>query len=206
MSLSSQNLSVAFGAKRVVDGVSFTLDRGETLALVGEMRLRQIAHRALAAAACCRRAAATRPGASCWTDKQMIGADRATLAPGARRRGRHGVPGADDQPQSAAPDRPADRRGGHAASARCRPTALRARVIEVLRPGRLRRRRASARRVPASAFRRPAAAGDDRHGAGQRSGVADRRRTDHGAGRHHPGADPEAAGAAEDGASGWRCC
>jgi microcin C transport system ATP-binding protein len=30
------SLSVAFGAKRVVDGVSFTLDRGETLALVGE--------------------------------------------------------------------------------------------------------------------------------------------------------------------------
>ena len=31
-----ENLSVAFGAKRVVDGVSFTLERGETLALVGE--------------------------------------------------------------------------------------------------------------------------------------------------------------------------
>jgi microcin C transport system ATP-binding protein len=31
-----ENLSVAFGTKRVVDGVSFTLDRGETLALVGE--------------------------------------------------------------------------------------------------------------------------------------------------------------------------
>jgi microcin C transport system ATP-binding protein len=34
--LEVQHLSVAFGAKRVVDGVSFTLDRGETLALVGE--------------------------------------------------------------------------------------------------------------------------------------------------------------------------
>src|ERR1700733_12460362 len=31
-----ENLSVAFGTKRVVDAVSFTLDRGETLALVGE--------------------------------------------------------------------------------------------------------------------------------------------------------------------------
>jgi microcin C transport system ATP-binding protein len=30
------NLSVAFGEKRVVDNASFTLDRGETLALVGE--------------------------------------------------------------------------------------------------------------------------------------------------------------------------
>jgi len=37
MSLVEVNdLSVAFGDKRVVDGVSFTLDRGETLALVGE--------------------------------------------------------------------------------------------------------------------------------------------------------------------------
>ena len=31
-----QNLSVAFGARRVVEDVGFTLDRGETLALVGE--------------------------------------------------------------------------------------------------------------------------------------------------------------------------
>ncbi len=34
--LEVNDLSVAFGAKRVVDGVSFSLDRGETLALVGE--------------------------------------------------------------------------------------------------------------------------------------------------------------------------
>jgi len=31
-----ENLSVAFGSRRVVDSVSFSLDRGETLALVGE--------------------------------------------------------------------------------------------------------------------------------------------------------------------------
>jgi microcin C transport system ATP-binding protein len=34
--LEVENLSVAFGERRVVDGVSFALDRGETLALVGE--------------------------------------------------------------------------------------------------------------------------------------------------------------------------
>ena len=34
--LEVRDLSVAFGSKIVVDHVSFTLDRGETLALVGE--------------------------------------------------------------------------------------------------------------------------------------------------------------------------
>ncbi len=34
--LEVSDLSVAFGARRVVEGVSFSLDRGETLALVGE--------------------------------------------------------------------------------------------------------------------------------------------------------------------------
>ena len=34
--LEVKDLSVAFGERRVVDGVSFTLERGETLALVGE--------------------------------------------------------------------------------------------------------------------------------------------------------------------------
>src|SRR5580692_5845430 len=34
--LEVDRLSVAFGVKRVVDNVSFSLDRGETLALVGE--------------------------------------------------------------------------------------------------------------------------------------------------------------------------
>ena len=51
MSLLEVNgLSVAFGAKRVVDDVSFTLDRGETLALVGESGSGQVADGAVVAA------------------------------------------------------------------------------------------------------------------------------------------------------------
>ena len=42
------------------------------------------------------------------------------------------------------------------------------------------------------ALGRPAPARDDRHGAGLPPGAADRRRADHRARRHHPGADPPA--------------
>ena len=51
----------------------------------------------------------------------------------------------------------------------------------------------AARRLPASALRRAAPARDDRHGAELRAQAADRRRADHRAGRHHPGADPRPA-------------
>ena len=63
-----------------------------------------------------------------------------------------------------------------------------------------------ARRLSAPALRRPAPAGDDRHGAGQRARPADRRRADHRARRHHPGADPEAAEEPAGAATAWRCC
>jgi microcin C transport system ATP-binding protein len=36
MMLEVQDLSISFGARKVVDSVSFTLDAGEKLALVGE--------------------------------------------------------------------------------------------------------------------------------------------------------------------------
>ena len=42
-------------------------------------------------------------------------------------------------------------------------------------------------------LRRPAAAGDDRHGPGLRAATADRRRTDHRARRHRPVEDPRSA-------------
>ena len=61
--------------------------------------------------------------------------------------------------------------------------------------GRHRRSREAARRLSAPALGRPAPARDDRHGARQRAGPADRRRADHRARRHHPGADPRAAAA-----------
>ena len=46
------------------------------------------------------------------------------------------------------------------------------------------------REYPAPALRRHAPARDDRHRAGLQPEAADRRRADHRAGRHHPGADP----------------
>ncbi|CAA9347164.1 MAG: Oligopeptide transport ATP-binding protein OppD, partial [uncultured Nocardioidaceae bacterium] len=49
------------------------------------------------------------------------------------------------------------------------------------------------RRLPAPVLRRDAAARDDRDVAGQRPQAAHRRRTDHGARRHGPGADPRPA-------------
>ena len=59
--------------------------------------------------------------------------------------------------------------------------------------GRHRRSRRAARRLSASAFRRPAPARDDRHGARQPPRSPDRRRADDRARRHRAGADPRAA-------------
>ena len=43
-------LAKTIGVVRAVDGISFAVGRGETLALVGEFRLRQVNHGALRAA------------------------------------------------------------------------------------------------------------------------------------------------------------
>ena len=47
---------------------------------------------------------------------------------------------------------------------------------------------------------------DDRHGARLRARAADRRRADHGARRHHPGADPRPAARPAAASSAWRSC
>ncbi len=189
-----ENLTVAFGDRTVVDRVSFTLDRGETLALVGESG----SGKSLTALSLLQ---LLPPGARCTgrvvvDGQSVIGAGRPSAAPPARRCRRHGVPGADDQPQPADPHRPAGRRGGATAPPPHPRRSPRPRHQTAQR-GRLSRRRPPAGGVSASTVRRPAPTCHDRHGAGQRPRAADRRRTDDGARRHHPGADPEAAGGRE---------
>ena len=68
-------------------------------------------------------------------------------------------------------------------------------------PGRHPQPRRAGEVLPARVLRRHAAAGHDRHGDRQRPRRDHRRRADHGAGRHHPGAG---AGGAEEGAAGDR--
>ena len=73
-----EDLCVAFGAKRVVDGVSFTLDRGETLALVGESgsgkSLTALSLLQLLPPGC-----SNPSGLITLNNRAMIGADKATL-------------------------------------------------------------------------------------------------------------------------------
>ena len=59
-------------------------------------------------------------------------------------------------------------------------------------PGAHPRTRAARQGISAPALRRHAPARHDRDGAGLQAGGADRRRADHRARRHHPGADPRA--------------
>ena len=62
------------------------------------------------------------------------------------------------------------------------------------------------REYPHQLVGRDAPARDDRHGAGVQSEAADRRRTDHGAGRDDPGADPGSDARSEGSAWVRRSC
>jgi microcin C transport system ATP-binding protein len=125
-----ENLSVAFGEKRVVDGVSFSLDRGETLALVGESG----SGKSLTALSLLQLlpAGGTNPtGRIALNGHEMIGASRATL-----RRARGVLAGIIFQEPTTSLN-PLHRIGRQVAEAislhrKLRGAALHARVIQVL--------------------------------------------------------------------------
>ena len=115
------------GTITAVDGISFALERGETLAIVGESGCgKSSAALSLMRLVPARRAPRGSTGATC----SALG-ERDLLAR-ARRRDRHGVPGADDEPQPGA-HRSASRspRSLHAHGSASRAQA-RARAIELL--------------------------------------------------------------------------
>ena len=177
-----------------VRGVSFsTRPRRDARAGRGE-RLRQVGDGAVASCSSCRiRRRAIPAGSIRFAGQELRGRPRARAAPRARQPHRDGVPGAHDLAQPAPHHREAGRRGAAWSTRACGGRAARARILELLHLVGLRGSRAPARRLSAPALGRPAPAGDDRHGAGQRARSAHRRRAHHRARRHHPGADPAPA-------------
>ncbi len=123
--------------------------------------------------------------------RRPAGGARRPAAPDPRRRDRDDLSGADERAEPGAAGGVADRRKPS------RP--YRARPRRAPRPGaradgsgRHPRRGAAAGGLSAPVLGRDAAAGDDRHRAGRRAEAAAGGRADHGAGRHHPGPDPDA--------------
>ena len=125
-----ENLSVAFGTKRVVDDVSFTLDRGETLALVGESGSGKSVT-ALSLLQLLPSGGTNPTGSILLDDQQMIGAD-----PDALHRARGDVAGIvfQEPMTSLNPLHRVGRQIGEAITLHRRVPAdrLRTRVIEVL--------------------------------------------------------------------------
>ncbi len=179
------------GIVRAVDGISYTVNRGEMVAIVGESGC----GKSVSSLAIMRLLA--KPAGRVTAGRVLFeGRDLLELSDEEMReiRGRDIAMifqepmtslnpvltiGAADHGAAVHP--PEDERG---AGARARARAAAA--------GRHHRRRAPARAVSASALRRHAPARDDRDRARLQSQAPHRRRADHRARRHHPGADPGA--------------
>ena len=190
--LTVKDLSTHFfthaGVVKAVNGVSFTLDRGETIGIVGESGSGKTV-----AAMSLMRLIPDPPGkvvegSLMLGDRDLRTHRRRRDARGARQRHRDDLPGPHDEPEPGHEGRQADRRGDHAAPGQGQARG----VADGRRPARARRhpRRRQARQpVPVRVLGRHAPARDDRHGDQLQPGRPDRRRAHHGARRDHPGAD-----------------
>ena len=191
------------GIVRAVDGVSLDLKRGETLGIVGESGC----GKSVTALSIMRLIPAD-AGRIVGGSIRFEGAELTTLSERQMRSIRGNrismifqEPMTSAEPGADGGD--ADRRDRCAFTRHLPSRAAWDRAVEMLAIVRIADARQRAARVSAPALRRHAPARDDRHGARLQSPGADRRRADHRAGRHHPGADPEpdagAQGAARHG-------
>ena len=190
--LDVRDLSVAFGKTLAVDHVSFSIRRGECVALVGESGSGKSVS-ALSILKLLPYPAASHPsGRIRFRGTRAPDGVRTRDARDPRQRHLDHLPGADDLAQSAAHDRGADRRDSAPAQRHQRAGGAGANAGAV-DAGRHSRSRNQAEELSASIVRRPAPARHDRDGARQRAGPVDRRRADHRARRHGAGANPGAA-------------
>ena len=191
------------GPRRVVRDVSFSASAGESLGIVGESGSgKTMTALALDGAAARRR---RRLGRAALRGTRSARARRGRAAQAARRPDRDDLSGADERAQSVASDRRAGRRAADAAS---RPVegggmgrggqAARSRAV-----ARSRRNRA---RLSVRAFRRRAAARDDRDGVELPAAIDHRGRADHRARRHRAGENPRLCSRPSAPRKTWRCC
>ncbi len=202
--LEVENLQTHFrtpdGVNRAVDGVSFTVEAGETLAIVGESGC----GKSVTANSILRlvpQPPGKIAGAIRFEGVDLLGLSERAMREHPRQPHQHDLSGADDEPQSGArrsatrSPKPCGCTSGSAAA------AADARAVEMLELVGIAEPRTARARISAPALRRHAAAGDDRDGACLQSEAPDRRRAHHRARRHHPGANPRPHALTSSGAS-----
>ena len=206
--LEIRNLSVEFadaiGPFRAVDGVRLTLDPGEVVSIVGESGSgKSVAMLAVM-------------GLLPWTATRhrrpmsFDGHDLLTMTARERRRiiGRDMAMIFQEPMTSLNPCFTVGFQIGEALKTHLELDAARAPSARRRAAGRGRHHRsgAAALRLPAPAVGRHEPARHDRHGDRLRPEAPHRRRADHRARRHHPGADPRPPAAAAARAPAWRSC
>jgi ABC-type uncharacterized transport system YnjBCD ATPase subunit len=181
------------GVHQAVSGVTFTVSKGETVALVGESGSGKSVT-ALSTVSLLPETAELR-GSITYDGAEMLGASEADL----REVRGNDISFIFQEPMTSLnPLHTLEKQIGESLALHqgLSGQAARQRIIELLKRSASAIRKAAGR-LSAPAVGRAAAARDDRHGAGQQPEASDRRRTDHRARRHDPGADPRAAGGAE---------